>query len=319
MSYSDQENQWRDLKQSTRNSLRDAKGFLRLIYNQVQAHQAKLAEQERKLSEEEKMKFREEQKKPGEKEYSFMIQKGGKLVSDPINDVLAENLDLLKNYLDSYELQYCFREHPLDGTMELIYFAQDKDLVIKAFEKAQAEILNQEERADKVKETTKRSNVDQTQNKDYEPKQLGYTPRRENPIYESYEKQERLEHFHAPDIGGQKWTVGGEMILNEAFSPYKFKAFLAEFDIPISVTEEAGRTSIHFLCKEKDLPMYETRIRAAFEELSKHPDKIRKAAPTMKEMIAQSKHKQAENIKALSQAKDITKELPSPFKGGPGL
>lgn len=319
MSYSDQENQWRDLKQSTRNSLRDAKGFLRLIYNQVQAHQAKLAEQERKLSEEEKMKFREEQKKPGEKEYSFMIQKGGKLVSDPINDVLAENLDLLKNYLDSYELQYCFREHPLDGTVELIYFAQDKDLVIKAFEKAQAEILNQEERADKVKETTKRSNVDQTQNKDYEPKQLGYTPRRENPIYESYEKQERLEHFHAPDIGGQKWTVGGEMILNEAFSPYKFKAFLAEFDIPISVTEEAGRTSIHFLCKEKDLPMYETRIRAAFEELSKHPDKIRKAAPTMKEMIAQSKHKQAENIKALSQAKDITKELPSPFKGGPGL
>ena len=319
MSYSDQENQWRDLKQSTRNSLRDAKGFLRLIYNQVQAHQAKLAEQERKLSEEEKMKFREEQKKPGEKEYSFMIQKGGKLVSDPINDILAENLDLLKNYLDSYELQYCFREHPLDGTMELIYFAQDKDLVIKAFEKAQAEILNQEERADKVKETTKRSNVDQTQNKDYEPKQLGYTPRRENPIYESYEKQERLEHFHAPDIGGQKWTVGGEMILNEAFSPYKFKAFLAEFDIPISVTEEAGRTSIHFLCKEKDLPMYETRIRAAFEELSKHPDKIRKAAPTMKEMIAQSKHKQAENIKALSQAKDITKELPSPFKGGPGL
>ena len=319
MSYSDQENQWRDLKQSTRNSLRDAKGFLRLIYNQVQAHQAKLAEQERKLSEEEKMKFREEQKKPGEKEYSFMIQKGGKLVSDPINDVLAENLDLLKNYLDSYELQYCFREHPLDGTMELIYFVQDKDLVIKAFEKAQAEILNQEERADKVKETTKRSNVDQTQNKDYEPKQLGYTPRRENPIYESYEKQERLEHFHAPDIGGQKWTVGGEMMLNEAFSPYKFKAFLAEFDIPISVTEEAGRTSIHFLCKEKDLPMYETRIRAAFEELSKHPDKIRKAAPTMKEMIAQSKHKQAENIKALSQAKDITKELPSPFKGGPGL
>ena len=292
---------------------------MRLIYNQVQAHQAKLAEQERKLSEEEKMKFREEQKKPGEKEYSFMIQKGGKLVSDPINDILAENLDLLKNYLDSYELQYCFREHPLDGTMELIYFAQDKDLVIKAFEKAQAEILNQEERADKVKETTKRSNVDQTQNKDYEPKQLGYTPRRENPIYESYEKQERLEHFHAPDIGGQKWTVGGEMILNEAFSPYKFKAFLAEFDIPISVTEEAGRTSIHFLCKEKDLPMYETRIRAAFEELSKHPDKIRKAAPTMKEMIAQSKHKQAENIKALSQAKDITKELPSPFKGGPGL
>lgn len=319
MSYSDQENQWRDLKQSTRNSLRDAKGFLRLIYNQVQAHQAKLAEQERKLSEEEKMKFREEQKKPGEKEYSFMIQKGGKLVSDPINDVLAENLDLLKNYLDSYELQYCFREHPLDGTMELIYFAQDKDLVIKAFEKAQAEILNQEERADKVKETTKRSNVDQTQNKDYEPKQLGYTPRRENPIYESYEKQERLEHFHAPDIGGQKWTVGGEMILNEAFSPYKFKAFLAEFDIPISVTEEAGRTSIHFLCKEKDLPMYETRIRAAFEELSKHPDKIRKTAPTMKEMIEKSKHKQAENIKALSQAKDITKELPSPFKGGPGL
>lgn len=319
MSYSDQENQWRDLKQSTRNSLRDAKGFLRLIYNQVQAHQAKLAEQERKLSEEEKMKFREEQKKPGEKEYSFMIQKGGRLGTIFIDPNLEQNLEKLKQHLDAYGLQYCFRKHPLDGTMELIYFAQDKELVLKAFEKTQAEILNHKEPENKVKETKETSNVDQTKNKDYETKQLGYTPRREDPIYESYEKQERLEHFHAPDIGGQKWTVGGEMILNEAFSPYKFKAFLAEFDIPISVTEEAGRTSIHFLCKEKDLPMYETRIRAVFEELSKHPDKIRKAAPTMKEMIEQSKHKQAENIKALSQAKDITKDLPSPFKGGPGL
>lgn len=319
MSYSDQENQWRDLKQSTRNSLRDVKGFLRLIYNQVQAHQEKLAEQERKFEKEEAEKFREELKKTGEKDYSFMVQKGGSLNSVPIDEVTWEHIEDLRKHLDAYELQYCFRKHPLDDSPELIYFAKDKPLVLKAIEKNQAEILNQEERADKVKETTKRSNVDQTQNKDYEPKQLGYTPRRENPIYESYEKQERLEHFHAPDIGGQKWTVGGEMILNEAFSPYKFKAFLAEFDIPISVTEEAERTSIHFLCKEKDLPMYETRIRAAFEELSKHPDKIRKAAPTMKEMIAQSKHKQAENIKALSQAKDITKDLPSPFKGGPGL
>ena len=319
MSYSDQENQWRDLKQSTRNSLRDAKGFLRLIYNQVQAHQAKLAEQEKKFKEQEAEKFREELKKPGEKEYSFMVQKGGTLNSAPIDKITEGHLEDLRRHLDAYELQYCFRKHPLDDSLELIYFAKDKPLVLKAIEKNQAEILNQEEHAEKLKETKKTSKVDQTKNKDYEAKQLGYTPRREDPIYESYEKQERLEHFHAPDIGGQKWTVGGEMILNESFSPYKFKAFLAEFDIPISVTEEAGKTSIHFLCKEKDLPLYETRIRAAFEELSKHPDKIWKAAPTMKEMIEQSKQKQAENIKALSQAKDITKELPSPFKGGPGL
>lgn len=319
MSYSEQESQWKELRDGTRKSLTDAKEFLKLIHNQVRAHKAKASEQERKLSEEEKKKFREEQKKPGEKEYSFMLQKGGKLGTIFINPDLEQNLDRLKQYLDAYELQYCFRKHPLDGTMELIYFAQDKELVLKAFEKTQAELLNKEETLDSKE--ARRDHAERKQRKNDEFKQLGYTPRREDPIYESYEKQERLEHFNAPDIGGESWAVGGEMSLHEAFSPYKFKEFLAGYDIPITVTEEAGKTSIHFLSKEKDLPLYENRIKAAFNELSKHPEKIRKTAPTMQEMMSEAKKKQADNLKALSQTREVSSRLglENPFKGGPGL
>ncbi|MDT2898512.1 hypothetical protein [Lactococcus lactis] len=313
----------RTFKEGKQDLIRGVSSALRFYHNKVQEKERRLEKAEHKAEREENKAFRENLRTPGEKDYEFMLDSGRPLSYhslDPNTD-----LDKLKGYLDAERLQYCIRQSNLDDSQEIVFFTKDQEKIKRALEKSLDDTLNKEESPKTDKEIFE-ENWKKEQRRNTSPEnKLGWTPyddvnheefyKDTSRVYQGYESQKRIG---SDDYGLPTKPMSEPFIqalpLNSEVSIEKLKTFMSEYNLSVAFKTQAdGSTKMYFLLDTSKLPEQKAALKAAFLDLEKHPEKIRKVRPTMKEAMRKAKAKESKLLeiaeKSANKAKEIGQDL----------
>lgn len=314
----------RMVKEGKQDLIRGVSSAMRFYHNKVQEKERRLEKAEQKAEREENKAFRDNLKTPGEKDYDFMLDSGRDLSYHTLDP--NTNLDKLKEYLDSERLQYCVRQSNLDDTQEIVFFTKDRSKIQRALEKSIEDTLNKTDETKSQKDAFQENWKNEQRRKTSPQNKLGWTPyddvkheeffKDNSRIYQGYESQARIgnNEFGLPSKPRGE-SIIQSVPLNSEVSIEKLKMFMKEYDLPVAFkTQTDGSTKMYFLLDSSKISEQKVALRAAFLDLEKHPEKIRKVRPTMKESMKKAKAKESillEEIaeKTANKSKEIGKDI----------
>jgi len=309
----------RSVKEGKQDLIRGVSSALRFYHNKVQEKERRLEKAEQKAEREENKAFRENLRTPGEKDYEFMLDSGRDLSYHTLDP--NTNLDKLKEYLNAERLQYCIRQSNLDDSQEIVFFTKDRSKIQRALEKSIEDTLNKEEPQKTAQEAFEENWKKEQRQKTSPENKLGWTPyddvnhdefyKDKSRVYQNYENQERLgsDEYGLPTKFKGKPFIKA-LPLDAEVSVEKLKTFMSDYNLSVAFKTQAdGSTKMYFLLDTSKLSEQKAALKAAFLDLEKHPEKIRKARPTMKEAMRKAKAKESKLLEIAEKTANKTKEL----------